>query len=1697
VWYVSADAFYNNGATSGSLAGTPFYDSSVPICQNNSEAPLYGTSYGSGQAVTHTTSCGAADPVNCASGNFSHSFTDVSIAGRGPGIDLTRTYNSLNPTSGGLFGNGWSSTYDQSLNTDSPTRAGDGSIVINLDDGSQITAAPNGTGYSTPAATDTTFVANPDGTYTLTRHQTLLETFSAAGQLLSIGDLNGYKTTLTYDASGQLSAITDASGRTVTVTVGANGLVSSITDPLGRTTTYAYDANNNLLSTTDPLGSTWKFTYDSNNRMLTMTDPSGGVVTNTYQSDGRVTEQVDAASLATTFSYAGDNFSSLGGTTTITDPHGSVSVEQYANGFLTQATQGYGTAAQATWTYQYDPNTYGRTQITDPNGNVTLNTYDSDGRVLTTTDATGATTTYTYNALEELTSTQTPLNETSHETYDPDGNLLTATDALGHTTTYAYTDGYPGDVTSVSDPDGRVTSFGYDGDGDVVSKSVSPSSGVSDTTMYVFDVDGEQVCEASADATAIGVVCPAVGSARVADTTSTVFDADGEASSVTDPDGHTTSYQYDRDGNRVQVTAPSGNVTTTVYDADSRVVSTTAGANGSAPSTTTDAYDLVPGSGACQAISGATYCTSTTNPNGGVTVDYFNARDELIEETLPDGQATEYGYDAAGNKTGETNAAGQVTSYGYDADDRVTSISYSDGVTPDVSYAYDNDGHRTSMVDGTGTTSYGYDSDGRLTSVSNGAGATVAYAYDGEGDATSLTYPNGETVTRVYDGADRLVSVTDWNGQTTSFAYDPDGNLISTSYPNGDTVNSSYDSTDALMATSVGSMTAPLAGIAYVRNPDGLITQESDSAALTGTTTYTYSAQDQLTSASANTYQYDPGGDLITKGSTTQAFNSADQLTSSITGAVTIAYDYDPIGDLTSVTDLSGTATDYSYDQIGQLLSVTQLAPQPGVSEITPAAGPISGGTAVTITGSGFTDATAVAFGTVAATSFNVVSNDEIKAVAPAQTAGPVDITVTTSGGTSATVSADQYTYVTAPTVSKVNPASGSISGGTSVTITGSGFTGATAVKFGTVAATSFTVGSATAITATAPAQSAGVHAVYVTTPGGTSASVQADRFTYVGVPTVTAITPATGSTKGGTSVTITGSGFTGATSVTFGTVSAASFKVKSMTEVTAVAPAETAGPVNITVITPSGGSATVTGDQFTYVSAPTISQISPQSGSTAGGTTVAITGSGFTGATAVTFGTVAATGYTIVSGTEITASSPAEAAGAKAISVTTPAGKSASVTADKFSYLAPPTLTKVAPTSGSAAGGTSVTVTGSGFSAATAVTFGSVAASSYKIVSNTKITAVSPAQADGTVNISVTTPAGTTPAVSADDFAYTGSAASARARQMDQMAEASADSQAPTSTTVAAYTYNGDGLRMSETTGTGTLSFVWDTTTSVPEMLTDGSNFYIYGPGGLPIEQIASGGNTSYFFHDNNGSTRALLTSSGSIGATFTYRAWGSLASETGTLTTPLMWGQGYTDTATGLLYLVNRYYDPATAQFTSVDPDLSTTGQPYEYAGDDSVNQGDPDGLYCFTGENANGSCRGSSELLSAGEAFDESGIGELAGKTAGKVLGIAEDVYTGGEDAVSLAETCGQSWISTACGAAIQKAGVDVAVGLVSSLCAGTVILIASCSAAVSGAGQWLLNTYGIKISSTGAEVSSQGSLGDGSSRASVTTEPQSAC
>ena len=476
----------------------------------------------------------------------------------------------------------------------------------------------------------------------------------------------------------------------------------------------------------------------------------------------------------------------------------------------------------------------------------------------------------------------------------------------------------------------------------------------------------------------------------------------------------------------------------------------------------------------------------------------------------------------------------------------------------------------------------------------------------------------------------------------------------------------------------------------------------------------------------------------------------------------------------------------------GQGAAYVSQSSLPYVSGITPTVGPLAGGTSVTISGSGFTGATAVKFGTTAATNVVVVSPVTITATSPAETAATVNVTVTGSGSTSTTSAADQFTYMAAPAVTGVTATSGPLAGGVTVNITGTGFTGATAVKFGSVAATNVVVVSATQISATSPAETAGTVDVKVTGPGGTSATVTADHYTYVAAPTVTGVSPTAGPLVGGTTVTITGTNLSGATAVDFGVTPGTNVIATSATQITAVSPAETAGYADVTVVTVGGTSATSLADEFTYVAraepdgpqrlgravggrhvgdyhrqqlhrrnggqlrrhrghhvhgqlfdadhghesggngrgrerdgddggrdhhhvvgvpvhlhgSATVTAITPTSGALGGGTKVTITGTNFTPATAVDFGTVAATSFTLNSLTQITAVSPAELAGTVNVTVISPGGASAISTADHFSYVAAPVVTSVTPTGGPVAGG-GVTINGSGFTGATTVDFG------------------------------------------------------------------------------------------------------------------------------------------------------------------------------------------------------------------------------------------------------------------------------------------------------------------------------------------------------------------------------------------------------
>jgi hypothetical protein len=370
-----------------------------------------------------------------------------------------------------------------------------------------------------------------------------------------------------------------------------------------------------------------------------------------------------------------------------------------------------------------------------------------------------------------------------------------------------------------------------------------------------------------------------------------------------------------------------------------------------------------------------------------------------------------------------------------------------------------------------------------------------------------------------------------------------------------------------------------------------------------------------------------------------------------------------------------------------------------------------------------------------------------------------VPVVVTTSFGSS--TPANIYSYAVppppttpAPTVTGINPPSGSTAGGTQITITGTNLTGATAVTIGGSPATGVTVVNSTTVTATTPPGS-GVVDVTVTTPGGTSATSSADHFTYVTpVPIVTSIMANTGTTLGGTSVTITGKYFTGATSVTIGGTPVTGFTVQSDTTISTKTPAHAAGPVTVVVTTP-GGTSTNTTNLFTYVATPlpTVTGISPNNGPTLGGTQVTITGANFTGATSVTIGGTAATFVTVVNPTTIKATTPAHVAGTVDVVVTTPPGSGTGT--GLFTYFITPVVTGMSPNVGPAAGGTSVTITGSGFTGATGVKFGSTPATTFVVnPAGTSITATSP-PGTGTVDVTVTTPFATSLTGTADQFTY------------------------------------------------------------------------------------------------------------------------------------------------------------------------------------------------------------------------------------------------------------------------------------------------------------------------------------------------------
>lgn len=408
----------------------------------------------------------------------------------------------------------------------------------------------------------------------------------------------------------------------------------------------------------------------------------------------------------------------------------------------------------------------------------------------------------------------------------------------------------------------------------------------------------------------------------------------------------------------------------------------------------------------------------------------------------------------------------------------------------------------------------------------------------------------------------------------------------------------------------------------------------------------------------------------------------------------------------------------------------------PVVSSVSPTNGPSTGGTVLTITGTGFQASATVSVGNNPCGDVVVVSNTSITCTTASHAAAVVDVTVTNPDTLSGSLGSG-FTYDPAPEVNNVSPEIGSINGSTNITITGLNFVNGATVNLGGNACTGVTFVDSSTITCNTPGGSAGAVTVTVTNPDTQPGSLLSG-FTYLNPPVVSGVSPSAGALSGGTTITISGTDFYSGASVTLDGFPCTSVQFVDSSTLTCVTPSHAAGAVDIIVTNPDNEFDTYEA-AYTYQIAPDISYVTPNNGPMGGGTSVTVVGTGFVTGATVLFGTEPAT-CTVDSGVAISCTTPLSlVSGAVSVTVTNTDSQTDTQNTS-FIYLAAPSISTVSPSHGPLAGGTSVTLSGSGFFMGATVTVGGVSCTDVTVNSSSSLTCTLPlAQPAGAKDVIVT----------------------------------------------------------------------------------------------------------------------------------------------------------------------------------------------------------------------------------------------------------------------------------------------------------------------------------------------------------------------
>lgn len=612
------------------------------------------------------------------------------------------------------------------------------------------------------------------------------------------------------------------------------------------------------------------------------------------------------------------------------------------------------------------------TQVSDPQGNTLTVNYDSQDRITSLLDATGRSTTFSYQLSSFpllITQITDPFGRSARLAYDSIGRLSSITDVIGITSSFTY------DANSLVDalttPYG-TTQFSYTAPGtsglpryvDVTdplgyhereewlepapipdsdpAATVPSGMPLAPTNMYLTYRDSFHWDKAEY----VAAGCSVSGGCDYTKATDTHFLHQAGVSQT--KSGVIESIKYPLE-NRIwyQYPGQTDSITTGSFGfpvAAGRVL------DDGTSQVTKNSFDT----------SGFFKLTQTIDPVGrATTYTYANQIDLTgIAQTTANGIHTtiaQYVYNTDHRPIFYTDAAGRTSTYGYDSAGQLTSVT--NALSQTTTFAYNSTGDLTTVTNANSITAalYTYDAFDRVQTLEDSEGWLLTYSYDNADRITSVTYPDGtqdrytynrldlashtdrlgRITTYVYDADRRLTSVTDPTGHQTLFGYNPDGQITSRTDPNTNQTLFAYD-IEGRLTTKTYPDTSTLT---YVfENTSSRLHTATD--ALSQVKTYGYTEDSRVSSltytGAANptpnvSFTYDPYFARVVSmsdgtGTTTYAYVPVGsdgalrkQTETTPLASGVISYAYDALGRLSSRTVQGQGAETFAYDAIGRV----------------------------------------------------------------------------------------------------------------------------------------------------------------------------------------------------------------------------------------------------------------------------------------------------------------------------------------------------------------------------------------------------------------------------------------------------------------------------------------------------------------------------------------------------------------------------------------------------------------------------------------------------------------------------------------------------------------------------------------------------------------------------------------------------------